>query len=261
MSLAIEAVNRAAEIVRTSQPGALTAKGDRDMVSDVDLRIERETREFLLAAAPDIGFLGEENGHNGNRERYWALDPVDGTANYVRGIPLCAVSLALVDHGRPVVGVIRLPFLGQLYTAEHSHGAYEGDRRLQVSTTTDLRDAIVAIGDYAVGDGADGKNRTRLILTRFLAEQAQRVRMLGTAAIDLAWVAAGKVDASLTLSNKPWDMAAGALLVQEAGGRVADRDGTDYSASSAATIAATPALTSELLALLARAEDRPAPAP
>ena len=109
-----------------------------------------------------------------------------------------------VDHGHPVVGVIRLPFLGQLYTAERDHGAYEDGRRLQVSATTELRDAIVAIGDYAVGDGADGKNRARLELTRYLAEQAQRVRMLGTAAIDLAWVAAGKLDASLTLSNKRW---------------------------------------------------------
>lgn len=260
LSLAIEAVNRSAEIVRTSQPGALTAKGDRDMASEVDLRIERETRDFLATAAPDIGFLGEENGHNGNRDRYWALDPVDGTANYVRGIPLCAVSLALVDHDHPVVGAIRLPFLSQLYTAEHGQGAYEDGRRLQASATTELLDAIVAIGDYAVGDDADDKNRTRLTLTRYLAERAQRVRMLGTAAIDLAWVAAGKLDASLTLSNKPWDMAAGALLVQEAGGRVVDRDGTDYSASSAATIAATPALTAELLALLARSEDRPAPA-
>jgi myo-inositol-1(or 4)-monophosphatase len=260
LSLAVEAVNRSAEIVRTSEPGTLTAKGDRDMASEVDLRIERETHEFLATSAPDIGFLGEENGHNGSRDRYWALDPVDGTANYVRDIPLCAVSLALVDHGHPVVGAIRLPFLGQLYTAEHGRGAYEDGRRLQVSATTALRDAIVAIGDYAVGSGADSKNRARLTLTRYLAEQAQRVRMLGTAAIDLAWVAAGKLDASLTLSNKPWDMAAGALLVQEAGGRVVDRDGTDYSASSAATIATTPALTTELLALLAHAEDRPAPA-
>jgi len=159
-----------------------------------------------------------------------------------------------------VVGVIRLPFLGQLYTAERGRGAYEAGRRLQVSATAELRDAIVAIGDYAVGDGANGKNRARLTLTRHLAEQAQRVRMLGTAAIDLAWVASGQLDASITLSNKPWDMAAGALLVQEAGGRVVDRDGTDHSASSAATIAATPALTAELLALLADAEDRPAPA-
>lgn len=156
--------------------------------------------------------------------------------------------------------MIRLPFLGQLYTAERGHGAYEGDRRLQVSTTAELHEAIVAIGDYAVGDDADRKNRTRLTLTRHLAERAQRVRMLGTAAIDLAWVAAGKLDASLTRSNKPWDMAAGALLVQEAGGQVVDRDGTDYSASSAITIAATPALAGELLTLLARAEDRPTPA-
>ena len=197
------------------------------MASEVDLRIERDIREFLTTAAPDIGFLGEENGHKGNRDRYWALDPIDGTANYVRGLPLCAVSLALVDHDHPVVGVIRLPFLGQLYTAEHGRGAYEAGRRLQVSATAELRDAIVAIGDYAVGDGANGKNRARLTLTRYLAEKAQRVRMLGTAAIDLAWVASGQLDASLTLSNKPWDMAAGALLVQEAGGRVVDRDGTD----------------------------------
>ena len=117
----------------------------------------------------------------------------------------------------------------------------------------------MAIGDYAVGEGADRKNRVRLALTRRLAEQSQRVRMLGTAAIDLAWVAAGKLDASLTLSNKPWDMAAGALLVQEAGGRVLDRDGTDYTASSTATLAATPALADELRALLATVEAEPAP--
>jgi myo-inositol-1(or 4)-monophosphatase len=259
LSLAVEAVNRSAEVMRTSRPGVLTAKGDRDMASEVDLRIERETREFLTTAAPDIGFLGEENGRHGNSDLYWALDPVDGTANFVRGIPLCAVSLALIDRGRPVVGVIRLPFLGQLYTAERDQGAYEGNRRLHVSGTAGLRDAIVSVGDYAVGDGAADKNRARLALTRYLAEQAQRVRMLGTAAIDLAWVAEGKLDASLTLQNKPWDMAAGALLVQEAGGRVVDRDGTNYSANSGATVATTPALTHELLALLAQAEEGSAP--
>ena len=254
MSLAVEAVNRAAEIIRTSQPGRLTAKGDRDMASEVDYQVERETRELLAAAAPGVGFLGEEDGHNGNADRYWALDPVDGTANFVRGLPLCAVSLALVDHGRPVVAAIRLPFLGQLYTAERGHGAYEDDRRLQASSTAELRDAIVAIGDYAFGDDADAKNRTRLALTAQLAEQAQRVRMLGTAAIDLAWVAAGKLDASITLSNKPWDMAAGALLVEEAGGRVVDRDGSPYTAESAVTIAAAAPLCGALLGLLAQAE-------
>ena len=229
------------------------------MASEVDFRVERETREFLTAAAPHIGFFGEENGRQGNADLYWVLDPVDGTANFVRGLPLCAVSLALIDRGRPVVGVIRLPFLSPLYTAERGQGAYESSRQLRVSATTELRDAIVSIGDYAVGEGAADKNRARFALTRYLAEQAQRVRMLGTAAIDLAWVAEGKLDASLTLQNKPWDMAAGALLVQEAGGRVVDRDGTNYSSNSAATIATTPALTTELLALLAHAEERPMP--
>jgi myo-inositol-1(or 4)-monophosphatase len=258
MSLAVEAVNRAAEVVRTSQPGRLTAKGDRDMASEVDYRVEREIGELLTAAAPDVGFLGEENGHAGNPDRYWALDPVDGTANYVRGLPLCAVSLALVDHGRPVVAAIRLPFLGQLYTAERGQGAFEDDRRLQASSTAELHDAIVAIGDYAVGEDANGKNRTRLALTALLAAQAQRVRMLGTAAIDLAWVAAGKLDASITLSNKPWDMAAGALLVEEAGGRVIDRDGSPYTIDSAITIASAGALADAMLNLLSEAEDMPA---
>ena len=227
------------------------------MASEVDFRVERETREFLTAAAPHIGFFGEENGRQGNADLYWVLDPVDGTANFVRGLPLCAVSLALIDHGHPVVGVIRLPFLSPLYTAERGQGAYESSRQLRVSATTELRDAIVSIGDYAVGEGAADKNRARFALTRYLAEQAQRVRMLGTAAIDLAWVAEGKLDASLTLQNKPWDMAAGALLVQEAGGRVVDRDGTDYSSDSAATIAAATPLVGALLALLAAAEAHP----
>jgi myo-inositol-1(or 4)-monophosphatase len=259
LSLAVEVVRRSADAVRTSRPGTITAKGDRDMASEVDLRVERDARAFLRAAAPEVGFLGEEDGHEGSRERYWALDPVDGTANYVRDIPLCAVSLALIDHGRPVVAVVSVPFLGQLYTAEVGAGAWEAGRQLRVSGTAELHDAIVAIGDYAIGANAARKNRVRIALTAHLAEQAQRVRMLGTAAIDLAWVAAGKLDASLTLSNKPWDMAAGALLVQEAGGRVIDRDGTDYTTRSTATLAATPALADQLRALLTDIETTAAP--
>jgi len=255
--LAIEAVDRAAEIVRMTMPSTITAKGDRDMVSDVDLRVERETRQFLSAAAPSVGFLGEEDGHVGDRRLFWALDPVDGTANFVRGIPLCAVSLALVERGRPVLGVIDLPFMGSRFTAEAGGGTYEGSRRLHVSETSQLSDAIVAMGDYAVGETSWSKNRIRLAVTKHLAEQVQRVRMLGSAAVDLVWVADGKLDASITLANKPWDTMAGALMVKEAGGKVVDRDGADYSLSAVATIAVVPPLLDELLDLLQSAGTLP----
>jgi myo-inositol-1(or 4)-monophosphatase len=254
LDLAVRAVDTAAETIRTSEPGTLTAKGDRDMASEVDFRVERETRALLAAATPDVGFLGEEDGQLGDPDRYWVLDPVDGTANFVGGIPLCAVSLALVEYGDSTVAAVRLPFLGQLYTAVRGRGAYEDERRLRVSGITDLHDAIVAIGDYAVGDQAAARNRVRLDLTRRLTEHAQRVRMLGTAAIDLAWVAAGRLDAMMTLSNHPWDMAAGRLLVEEAGGRVVDRDGSTHTPRSAVTIAAAGPLVGDLVALLAEAE-------
>jgi myo-inositol-1(or 4)-monophosphatase len=253
MPLAVEAADIAADLLRTTRPGALTAKGDRDMASAADYLVEREVRHFLTSSAPGIGFLGEEQGRTGNTDVFWALDPIDGTANFVRAIPLCAISLALVEGNRPVIGVVSLPFLDATYTAERSHGAYRHGERLRANTTTNLRNGIVAIGDYAVGKDADRKNRLRLAVTQRLAERAQRVRMLGSAAVDLAWVAEGRLDASITLSNKPWDTAAGTLLAEEAGAQVVDRDGSPHTIRSAATIAAPPELLSDLLALIQEA--------
>ena len=246
MPVALDAVERAADTIRTTAPGILTAKGDRDMASEVDYRVEREIRDLLTTAAPAIGFLGEENGATGNPDVFWALDPVDGTANFVHGIPLCAVSLALIEHGTPTLGVIALPFLGGTYHAEHGGGAHEGTRQLHVSTTTDLRDAIVAIGDYAVGEGADQKNERRLALTAALAARVQRIRMLGSAAIDLLWVADGKLDASITLANHPWDTAAGVLFVREAGGCVMDLPGKRHEFTSVNTIGTNSSIDPEL---------------
>jgi myo-inositol-1(or 4)-monophosphatase len=255
LPVALDAVALASDLVRTRMPGLLTAKGDRDMATEVDYAVERAVRDFLHDKTPDIAFLGEEEGAAGapGAELLWALDPIDGTANFVHGIPLCGVSLGLVHRNRPVVGVIDLPFLGARYSAAEHAGAYVGDRRIQASMTNRLPDAIVAIGDYAVGEGAQDKNRLRLALNKRLAEQVQRVRMLGSAAADLAWVAEGKLDASLTLSNKPWDTAAGVLLAREAGAVVIDKDGSDHTFHSTATIAAAPAIAMQIAALVADA--------
>ncbi|MBA3339301.1 MAG: inositol monophosphatase [Geodermatophilaceae bacterium] len=254
MALAVSAMDQASEIVRAGLTGATKAKGDRDMASDVDFRIERELREFLAKKAPGIGFLGEEEGRTGDFEVYWALDPVDGTANFVRDIPLCAVSLSLVQGKQAVLGVVDLPFLGGRYTAERGGGAYRTGRRLRASRTQTLHDAVVAVGDYAVGDDAAARNRPRLGVTRRLAERAQRVRMLGAVAIDLVWVAEGKLDASITLSNKAWDTAAGALIAMEAGAAVVGRDGAAHTVESDATIAVAAPLLNEVLALVGEAE-------
>src|SRR5262249_7364864 len=129
--------------------------------------------------------------------------------NFVRNVPLCAVSLALTERGRPVLGVIELPFLGTRYHAMESGGAYANGQQLRVRSARPLNEAVVALGDFAVGATSEAKNRLRVEVARQLADRALRVRMVGCAAIDLAWVAEGKFDASISLSNKPWDMAAG----------------------------------------------------
>jgi myo-inositol-1(or 4)-monophosphatase len=258
LRVAQTAVDAAAELVRTKPPGVLAPKGDRDYTSEVDYAVERHVRTFLAERTPDIAFVGEEESAAVTDEaEWWTLDPIDGTVNFAHGLPLCAVSLALVGDRRPVLGVIDLPFLGARYWASDGEGAHGPGGQLRVRDIKRLDDAVLAIGDYAVGAGAEDRNRIRLRLTQLLAGRALRVRMFGSAAIDLAWMAEGKVDASVTLSNRPWDMAAGVVLAREAGARVVDEDGSDHTTDSAATIAASPGLCDELLAILraARGEE------
>lgn len=258
LPIALEAVRLAAELIRTSRPGVLTAKGDRDLVSELDFTVERRLRDFLRERTPSIGFLGEEGGAapGEDHELTWTLDPIDGTVNFVRGMPLTAVSLALVDRSQPVLGVIDLPFLGARYRATRAGGAYMNERRLQLVGARPLYEAIVAIGDFAVGARAEEKNRLRFEVVNQIATVALRVRMVGSAAIDMAWLAEGKVDASITLGNDPWDMAAGVVIAREAGAQVVDIDGSDYRTSSRATLAATPHLIEKILAIVQDAERR-----
>jgi len=239
-------------MMRKRRPASVTEKHDRDIVSDVDIAIEREVRRLLAEATPGIGFLGEEEGRSGSPDDgwLWTLDPIDGTSNFAHGIPLCASSLALLRDGTAVVAVIDAPFLAQRFHAVEGQGSFSGAGRLSVSTTRHLRDAIVAIGDYATGPHADRENEVRLAVTVQLASRVQRLRMLGTAALDLAWVGAGHLDGSITLGNNPWDTAAGVLITREAGGKVMDADGNEHSFSSAVTIAAPPPLIDQLILLV-----------
>lgn len=163
LHIACAALDQASTLVTDMAVGSVTAKGDRDMASEIDYAVEEQVRSFLLKETSEIGFLGEESGGSGiGGALTWALDPVDGTANLVNGLPLCAVSLGLVENDRSVLGVIDLPFLGQRYKAADGHGAFCSETRIAPSRTETLSEAIVAIGDYAVGDQARERNRRRL---------------------------------------------------------------------------------------------------
>ena len=195
LKLAEEAVARAASMMRSNAPETLTGKGDRDYASDVDFAIEREIRTFLAQTTPDVGFLGEEeSGDIDTSGQFWALDPIDGTVNFVHSVPLCAVSLALIRERKPIVGVIELPCLDSRYGATQGTGAYLDGNALSVSRTDRIGDAIVSLGDYAVGDGAVQKNGARFAMSQEFATRALRVRMFGSSAIDLAWLAQGPSD-------------------------------------------------------------------
>lgn len=235
LAVAQEAVDIGRKLMLTQGPGEVHTKGDRDLVTDLDLRIQHEVRAFLNRATPHVQFLGEEEGGGSidpGVDYVWALDPIDGTSNFAHGIPLCASQLALVQQGEPVVGVIVAPFLDLSYHAIKDSGAYCNGRRIHASTNGALQRAIVSIGDYATGFGATEKNEKRFSATRTLAKNVERVRMLGSAALDLSFTADGRLDTSVILSNKPWDIAAGVVLAREAGASTLDAGGSAYSINS-----------------------------
>ena len=252
VTIAQQAVGLGYDLVKNTTPTKIRLKGDRDVVTEVDLTVEKEVRAFLAHMTPHIEFLGEEEGGQSallEAQHVWTLDPIDGTSNFAHGLPLCAISLALVRHGEPVVAAIVAPFLGLRYHAAKDQGAFGNGTQLQASKTTDLSQAIASIGDYAVGPNAPEKNKRRLRLTALLAERVERIRMFGSAALDLAWVAEGRTDATLILSNKPWDTAAGVLLAREAGAQVIDCSGAPHDFRSLETIAVTPGIADSLLQL------------
>ncbi|HEX8975455.1 MAG TPA: inositol monophosphatase family protein [Solirubrobacteraceae bacterium] len=234
-----------------SHIGALIGKGDRDFATDVDLRIESEVRTCLAQAAPEIPFMGEEQGGEGAARARWVLDPIDGTINFARDSPLCAISLSLVLDGQPVLGIVDAPLLGERFIARRGEGAYRNGARISVAEVDGLHEAIVGVADFKVGLGSEEENRIHLAALDRLARQSLRVRMLGSAALDLAWLAAGRLNATLMLSNLAWDVTAGLLLVREAGGIVYDYDGSPHDDQSRYTLASTRSLAPSVRGIIA----------
>jgi myo-inositol-1(or 4)-monophosphatase len=246
-----QAVDLAISLLATTAPGDKTYKTDRDFATAADLLIEREVRALLEKLTPDVPFFGEEYGGQSSMGTYWCLDPIDGTLNYSRSIPMHGVSLAYVENGVPQLGEIALPALGERY--QMIDGTPTCNRRsISVSDTSTLREAVVSVGDFATGEGSQEKNRTRLATLAALADNVQRVRMLGSAATDLAWLSIGRLDAVIMHSNKRWDVTAGIALAAAAGAVITAQDGSRYSLESSDLVAATPAVYSRLTEVLDR---------
>jgi len=231
----------------------VSLKGPRNFVTAADRRAEAIVREELAKARPDYGFLGEETGaHPGtDQANRWIVDPLDGTTNFLHGIPQFAVSIALERNGAIVAAVTYNPANDDLFVAERGKGAFLNDRRIRVAGRKRLDEAVVSCGLPHVGRGGD------LDLARAEIMAAQQsfagLRRFGAATLDLAWVAAGRFDAFWERDLSPWDMAAGILLIREAGGFVSDLDGGDAILTKHQIAAGNETMHRELLRLLREA--------
>ncbi|WP_406817066.1 inositol monophosphatase family protein [Mycobacterium sp. M23085] len=255
--IAWQATQLGSSMLKKSQPGSVQHKGDRDTVSDVDLAIQRDIADYLAQTTPDIALLAEESDQQPQIETsewLWVLDPIDGTSNFVHGLPLCAVSLALLHAGRTVLAITHAPLLGRTYHAIEGKGAFVNGQRIAASTTDSLSGAIVSLGDYAVGHDAGRLNQHRLALTTELVPRVERIRMIGAATLDLAFVAEGALDACVMMSNKPWDTAAGTLIAREAGAQVTDAQGNPHTHRSASTIVTARGIAEQLATVIRNTE-------
>ncbi|MEO1135239.1 MAG: inositol monophosphatase family protein [Pseudomonadota bacterium] len=227
----------------------VSRKGAADFVSRADHKAEQDIFEALSRARPKYGFVMEERGEvegvdNSNR---WIVDPLDGTTNFLHGLPHFAISIALERDRQPHAGVIYNPATDELFWAEKGEGAYLNDRRIRVSGRSDLSASLFACGlPFA---GRPGRTRALEEADRVL-EKTAGVRRFGAAALDLAFVAAGRFDAFWERDLNSWDVAAGACLVREAGGLVTEIDGGKKFLSGGSILAANPEIYEQAKALL-----------
>jgi myo-inositol-1(or 4)-monophosphatase len=230
---------------------ALIDKGDYGFATVVDIEIERLVHSYLRDRTPEIPFLGEEEGGAGAMaETVWILDPIDGTANYVDGSPLCSISLALLRRGQPVLGIVDAPLLDERFVAAAGVGAFRNEVRIHAAEEP-AGDPVVALSDFAFGHKHRDTNRRRFAVIEELVSRSMRLRIHGSVALDLAWLAAGRISATIALSNMPWDVSAGILLVREAGGLVFDEHGGIHDPHSTCTLATVPAMRETMLSVIA----------
>ena len=225
--------------------------GVSDMFSEADLRAERTIRAALFAHNASYGFLGEEGGlqPGSDPEHVWIVDPLDGTANFLAGSPLFAVNIALARAGVPIAGVTFAPAIDELFWAQEGEGAFLNGERIHVSQRASLADATLGVG---IPFATKPNHEQFYAEMRRLTPQVTGIRRVGAGAIDMAWVACGRYDAYWEQSVSAWDMAAGVIIVREAGGVVTDTLGGELDLMDGTVLAANPLIYKGLLRALER---------
>jgi len=227
----------------------VSMKGTADFVSSADIKTERLLRQELEKARPGFGFLLEEGGEviGSDPSHRWIIDPIDGTTNFLHGIPHFAISIGLERDGEIIAGVVYEPVHDELYHAEKGGGTFLNDRRLRVSARRKLDESIFATGiPFAGRDG----HQDFLTTAPKVMEVSAGLRRFGAAALDMAYVAAGRCEGYWESGIKPWDIAAGIILVREAGGYVSDRNGGQDMMTLGSVVAANDQLHKTLLSLV-----------
>ena len=259
LATAVEIVLQAGaiQLARRASGFHVDKKGTIDLVTEVDLECERMCRAILGERFPDHDILAEELSRDPRQpsaSKYrWVFDPLDGTTNYAHGLPIFCSSLALQIDGRTALGAVYDPTRAELFTAERGAGAFLNGQRLQVSAAGELIDALLVTGfPY------DVHKQTTELVTMFAAflGRARAVRRLGSAALDLCYVAAGRFDGYWEQHLWPWDVAAGALVVTEAGGTVTGMDGSEFDPSAAHLVASNGRVHDAMLGVIAEVWQR-----
>jgi myo-inositol-1(or 4)-monophosphatase len=250
LKVMIEAVRKAARGLARDfgevEQLQVSKKGAADFVSAADLKAEQTLFEELSRVRPGYGFLAEERGmvEGTDKTHRWIIDPLDGTTNFLHAIPHFAINVALERDGEVVAAVTYNPVTHDLFRAERGRGAFLNEKRLRVSARSRLDESVIATGIPFLGHGQHARFLKEL---HQIGQRVAGVRRFGAAALDLAWVAAGRFDGYWERDLHPWDIAAGVLLVHEAGGTVSDADGGETMLTSGTILAATPALHAQLV--------------
>lgn len=269
LNVAVRAARRAGRIINRAsvdlEQVKVTRKQTNDFVTEVDHASEAAIIDTLLTAYPDHAILAEESGHRPGKgaatamheaEHVWVIDPLDGTTNFIHGFPQYAVSIALMQRGLVTQAVIYDPTRDELFTASKGRGAFLNDRRIRVSRRTKVEESLIGTGfPYRQLDQLDDY----LQLFKLVTEKSASVRRPGAAALDLAYVACGRYDAFFEFGLAPWDVAAGSLLITEAGGLVGNFSGDADYLFSEQVLAGTPKVFGALLALVAQSRRANAP--
>ncbi len=252
LNIAVRAARAAGEVIIRSlnrlESLTVTSKGRNDFVTEVDHAAEAEIIKLIRKNYPSHAFLAEDSGRTGDSDTIWIIDPLDGTTNFLHGYPTFAVSIACQIKGRLEHGVVYDPISQEIFSASRGAGAHLDNRRIRVSKQRGLEGALI-------GTGFPYRANTRyldayLAMLRAVMEHTAGIRRPGSAALDLAYVAAGRTDAFWEIGLSPWDTAAGTLLIQEAGGRIGTLSGGEYR-QGGNIVAGTPKVYAALLELLA----------